>query len=307
MSEPPADRDVLIKLLEAAVPERTDEVSRHWDMYNPEVEVAPDKQGITMNADSRRIQFSAKTIEIFWLLGFSAWRSIETYAPAIVLASLAGITIDAALGRDLALPQFERDFKERLVAAQSIMNGTQTDFRSWPPDIPKPESDRDRMQDPQHQAAFDLVCLALAFSFLHEFRHVMLLNDGETPSERPEEEILCDVWAREFLTAKLAAYAKTRGHTYDQVLTKRAMGIALGVTILHAITPAHSHWGNGDYPPIADRIEALIGNTKLPDDSYFWIFSASLLTGLMRQAHKALDFVPLSPRKTVEELLARLR
>lgn len=35
-----------------------------------------------MNANRHRIRFDTKTIDLFWLLGFSAWRSIEVYSPA---------------------------------------------------------------------------------------------------------------------------------------------------------------------------------------------------------------------------------
>lgn len=301
------DGAVVFELIRGAVPERADEIAALWAQYAPAVEVAPSRQGLTMEADKEKIRFDVKTAEIFWLIGFSAWRSIETYTPVVVLGPSAQVPIDEFLARDEALPEFERDYKARLAMAQSIIAGKDTDFYKWPTDVPRPQADRERLANEQEKVVFDLAALALATAFFHEFRHVMFLRDGSTPSTLPEEEIACDVWARGFLTDKLAAYAKAHRHDYQSVLTKRAMAIALSAVVVHTITPSAVHWGNAQYPPMADRIEALIGNVKLSDGAPFWIFTACLLIGLMRQAHRPLDFVPRSPRHIVEELLARFR
>jgi hypothetical protein len=301
------DRAVVVKLLAGAVPERDDEITALWEQYDPAVEVAPSRQGVTMEADKMKIRFDIKIVEIFWLVSFSAWRSIETYSPVVVLGPIAQVPIDEFLARDEGLPEFERDYKGRLATAESIITGKALDFSKWPSDVPKPDADRERLANAQEKVVFDLTALALATAFLHEFRHVMFLNDPKNkPSTLPEEEIACDVWARGFLTDKLAAYAKAHGHDYQIVLTKRAMAIALSAVVIHAITPSQVHWGNAQYPPIADRIDALIGNVRLPDESPFWLFTACLLIGIMRQAHRPLDFVPRGAREIVEELLARV-
>lgn len=310
MQKQPAERDesaTVVALIKGAVPERADEIAGLWAKYAPAIQVAPSRQGTTMEADKEKIRFDVKTTEAFWLVGFCAWRSIETYSPAVVLGPLAQVTLDQFLLRDGALPQFEIDYKGRLAMAQAIIDGKDTDFSKWPPDVPRPQADRGCLANEQERMAFDLVALSLAAALLHEFRHVMFLQDDSNPSTLPEEEIACDVWARSFLTDRLAGYAKSHAHAYQAVLTKRAMGMALSAVVIHAITPAHVHWGNGQYPPLTERIAALIGNVKVPEDSSFWIFSAGLLIGLMRQAHRPMDFVPRSPRHIVEELLARLR
>ena len=135
----------------------------------------------------------------------------------------------------------------------------------------------------------------------------MFAAEGGRPKSLPEEEIACDVWARSFLTDKLAAYAELVDHDYESVLVKRSMGIALAAIIIRAITPAYAHWGAADYPPLGERIEALIGATSLPDASHFWIFTACLMVGAMRQDRVPLDLVPASPRELVEALIATLR
>jgi hypothetical protein len=55
----------------------------------------------------------------------------------------------------------------------------------------------------------------------------MLDPDGRRHDDLREEEMACDVWAREFMTVKLAAYAQDHAHRYREVLRKRLMGFAL--------------------------------------------------------------------------------
>lgn len=69
----PSDRTIVLHLLRGAVPERADEISGLWRRYGNVVEVAPNTKGVTMNADATRIKFDTKTIDFFWLLGFSTW------------------------------------------------------------------------------------------------------------------------------------------------------------------------------------------------------------------------------------------
>lgn len=90
MTTEPSDRTIVLHLPRVAVPERADEISALWRQYGHAVEIAPNTNGITMNADATRIKFDTKTIDFFWLLGFSAWRAIEVYSPALVITSVTG-------------------------------------------------------------------------------------------------------------------------------------------------------------------------------------------------------------------------
>lgn len=307
MTPEPSDRTIVLHLLRGAVPERADEISRLWRQYGHAVEVAPSAKGVTMNADATRIQFDTKTIDFFWLFGFSAWRAIEVYSPALVLATITGMPLDQALNADTERGPFELDYKQRIASAKSLIAADQTAEIFWPADIPEPTSDREGLKDVHHIAAFDLVAFALAFSLLHEFKHVMYCADNSAPSALPEEEIACDTYARDFMTSGLAAYAKKHGHNFAQVQQKRAMGIALAAVIIHAMTPTHAHWGNRQYPPIAERLTAMISGYSLPASSSFWLFTACLLIAIMRQENRPLDIVANSNQEMVEILLDRLR
>ena len=301
------DQTIVLHLLRGAVPERADEISSLWTKYAPTVEVAASDAGTTMNTNRHRVRFDTKTIDLFWLLGFSAWRSIEVYSPALVITMLSDLTIDQALHVDEKLTTFERDYKEGMQAASSLISATSTGEIAWPPDVPRPQADRDSFPDPQDKVAFDLTALALAFALLHEFSHVKLLAEKAQPDTLPEEELACDVWARDFMTAKLATYARAHGHTYAEVSQKRAMALALAATVIHAITPTAAQWGNSEYPPLSDRIQAIVAGFNLPPDSWFWFFGACLLVGIMRQEHRPLDIIGRTPQALAEALIARLR
>jgi|SRR5665213_3995482 len=92
MTKVPSDQTIVLNLLRGAVPERADEISGLWAKYTPAVEVAPSAVRTTMNANRHRVRFDTKTIDLFWLLGFSAWHSIEVYSPGLVITMLSGLT-----------------------------------------------------------------------------------------------------------------------------------------------------------------------------------------------------------------------
>jgi len=192
-------------------------------------------------------------------------------------------------------------------SAASLIAAVSTDEIAWPPDVPRPQADRDILSDPQDQVAFDLTALALAFALLHEFSHVKLLAEKAQSDTLPEEELACDVWARDFMTAKMSDHAHAHGHTYEEVSQKRAMALGLAATIIHTITPTAAQWGNSEYPPLSNRIDAIVAGFNLPQDSMHWFFMACLLVGIFRQEHRPLDVTGQTPKALTEALIARMR
>jgi hypothetical protein len=162
---------------------------------------------------------------------------------------------------------------------------------------------RKTVPDNQYKATFDLTGSAVAFTLFHEFRHVMLDRDGKRPADRPEEELACDVWAREFVTVTAAAYAASKGLTYAEVLQRRSMSFVLAALILHEITPIWGHGGNGDYFSVAVRMETILKNTRLPPNSHFWNFAAAVLIGMCRQKHIPFDPPAMSAQALTDYLV----
>jgi hypothetical protein len=319
MTDPIDPKYAIVSLMKGVVPERTGEIDAMWEKYDPEVRIMPDAVGIKLEADGDYIGFSLKTMDVFWLIGFSAWKAIECYSPLVILSAKFGGAIADGLRVDEQLPEIERDYKERLRVAKAIVESREPDSVVWPPDVPAPTDDSSKLADDRARAAFDLTCMASAFTYLHEFRHVMLDQDEMRPVREeferdgtlpkynsPEEEMQCDVWAREFMTVKLAAYARERGHDYHEVLRKRAMGLAVAALILHEITADAQYHGGDTYFPLVERLRALVGATPLPPDDDFWVFMASLLIGIFRQQHRPIDAPASSAADLVTCLLSQM-
>jgi hypothetical protein len=300
----PAQTDLMNCMIGAA-PEREAEIRQIWRDYAPKV-IVEDLGGMTLNANRERISIDVKMFDVFWLIGFSGWRAIETYIPSVITSALTDQPIATVLQQDTGLPNEERAYKERIAAVHAFIRSSDARVVAWPPDIPQPTPSREGLFDEQHKATFDLTLSAVAFTLFHEFRHVMLDRDGERPCERTEEELACDVWAREFVTVKAAEYAASKGLCYAVVLQRRSMAFALAALILHEITPIWEHGGNGDYFSIATRMETILKNTPLADESHFWNFSAALLIGMCRQKHIPFDPPAMSARALTDCLVAKI-
>lgn len=286
-----------------ATPERELEIRELWRKFDPVVALVPDGHRITMQARNGLIEFDGKALDALWLIGFSGWRALECYSPAVLCSPFWRQPVATLLAEDCDLDDVERNYKERMAAAQVLIDAADVDDVPWPPDIPQPDPDRSSLLNAQERAAFDLTALAVTFVILHEFRHVMLAGEGARPDDPKEEELACDVWAREFITVKLAAYALENDCQYQEVLSKRSMGLALASLMLHEITPAWGRCGSEQYFSIKDRFEALIDNTPLPDGDKFWVFAASLLIGIYRQGGVPIEALPLTPKALARHLL----
>jgi hypothetical protein len=77
--------EIVVANMTGAVPERNDEIQDLWKQYHPNVILTQDANRITLNATKDRIKFDAKTMEVFWLIGFSGWRAIECYSPHVLI------------------------------------------------------------------------------------------------------------------------------------------------------------------------------------------------------------------------------
>jgi hypothetical protein len=300
-------KTITLHLIRGAVPERADEISKLWEQYGHDVEIAPSTKGLTMNADATRIRFSNKDIDCFWLLGFSLWRSIEAYSPALQMAILCEIPVDHALRKDTDSAFYELNLNQHINASRLLIEAKQTADIAWPPDIPEPTANRHALMKVQDIATFDLVALALTFVILHEFQHVMSCSDTSMRAPLPEEEISCDTYARDFMTSRIAHYAEEHRYNFGDVQQKRAMGIALAAAIIHVMTPTHTRWGNNQYPPISERLMAMVDGYTLKENSSFWAFTACLLIALIRQENRSLNVVAHTNRAMVDALLAQLR
>lgn len=281
--------EAMMNLLLGAVPERQAELKDLWAAYGPDVRVVEDGPLLRLSTKGRRITFSSKTMDVYWLIGLNGWLTLEAYSPAIVLSVLSGRTIASVLEADNDVGEFERAYRERRAAAKSLAETIDVSDAPWPPDVPRPRADRKApsgyaIPEAQYETAFDLTLLAVAGLLLHELRHVMLAADGPKFKDLRDEEMACDVWARDFMTAKAALYAERYDHAYSDVIRKRSMALAFSSAMIHDTTPFWERCGSEAYYPVRDRVKALVGATPLAPDDCFWVVAACLMLGMRREA-----------------------
>ena len=87
---------------------------------------------------------------------------------------------------------------DRLISTtRAFRDADTTDSAAWPNHVPHP-SGKNEFPNGQDKAAFDLLCIAGAYIFLHEVQHVRFDREGNKPANPRDEEHACDEFAREF-------------------------------------------------------------------------------------------------------------
>lgn len=93
----PIDRSIIDNLICGTAPERRDELRTFWNEYDPTFVCIEDRVGVTMRATGKRVEFDHKTMAVFWVLGFAAWRAYELHIPHVLTRWLNGGSIDPSL------------------------------------------------------------------------------------------------------------------------------------------------------------------------------------------------------------------
>jgi hypothetical protein len=267
-------------LVAASAPERKADLESILRKCPLEVAVVPDAPRAQISARRGLIKFDHKTMRVYWLLGFASWRVIQCYTPAIVGSLLGGGSLQQCLDDDTELGELEYKFRTLTKDANSLLTAPASGRHRWPSDVPLPGIDREVLPL-EERAAFDLTLISTGFAFLHELRHVMYRQeDVDLPDD--EEELACDVWAREFLISGIGNYSRQHGVPYERVLRKRSMASAVGLFTLYETSCRWGDAGTSDYPPIADRMDAAIRGTPLPQNDWFWIHCSSIFLAILR-------------------------
>jgi hypothetical protein len=260
-----------------------------------------------MEAIDCRVEFDSKTMGWIWLLGFAGWQAFVVHGPHLLLRSLTQQPVDAAMrSADQGYASAEAAFETVLYVTRDLAQVESLDEQHcWPVGIPPRQADKTGF-DIQQQLAFDLTMIATAYALLHEIKHVMFCRDGGRPS-RPDEEIACDTFARDFILDCVASYATSAGEEAAKVIAKRAMGIALGAYVVYEFTAPDQRAGGPEYPPIADRLDALIANLPVGDDSSFWDFAASLLIAMLMRRNRTIPVPDAGGRALCAALIGEVR
>jgi hypothetical protein len=284
------------QLILAAAPERLSDLEKILSEYSPEFSLINDKPGFSLEAGPYGlVLFTSRTLHQIWLLGFAAWKSFLSYSGPLVLQISAKEFsfdwINSTPGQYEADEEVDRIM--RIVKnLQSIESAAEF---CWPEDIPRPE--QGRPLDVQKAVTFDLVCLATAYVFLHEVRHVGLQATDSPRLDAISEELECDRFARELLFGALDRFAQEMGYPPKKVRTKRAMGVAVASFLLLVITPAELWGGSRSHPPISARIGQLTDALEFSHDDPFWIFLTCLVLTQLRSEKHDIPNIKISNAK----------
>ena len=295
-------------LIADAAPERRERLEKFREEYAVRFERVAGKPGIVLKATEEvRVQFASKDMHVMWLLGFSLWKSIDLFAPGLLLSGWTGEPLSSVLALDDNLKEIERDYKEKVEAVKTLIRAKKLDCRRWPPDIPLPDKSREDLANCQDRAAYDLVMMATSVLFLHELKHIEFFAEPDAGIPRAEEELQCDEWARDWFISELADYARASGDSYQKVYSKRAMALLLVCEFLRLAGQHTKMVISTAYPPLAQRIAALSGGINLPESDNFWVLSACILLAETRRQRKEPPRLDgMSPKQVTESLINEL-
>lgn len=293
-------------LIRAAAPERAPELPHTWGDQANRAHLT-DGPGFDIGALFGLVQVTEGALRQLWLLGFASWRAIQAYSGVIWLLQHSHRAfnrdeIAASHGQAAA----DAAFDALIAKAREFRDASESDAIAWPPGVPEPTEKND-LADPQQKAAFDLLCIAAAYIFLHEIQHVRFgKGEDARPSGPVEEEQACDLFAREYLIDGIDAYVSETGEPVELVLAKRALGIAVAKVLIMEVTPPQLWSGSGTHPSVGERVRVFLGGLSKPLTDNFWISVASFLAAICRSRGLLPDEVPFSSARELALKLAAI-
>lgn len=300
--------DVIEKLLRGACPERERELADFYRQYQPEFELAQDGPGTKFSARRNRIAWSYKTIAHDWLLAFAGWKVFVAYMPPILAAHVTtGELTHDLLAADDGLLDAEQVFDEVTYCARLARDADSFESVPWPEAIPPLTDDRESIPSTEGKAAFDLACISLAATFLHEFRHVQFWKDENAPPDPQQEERACDAFSRAFLLERVTDYCQSSNTDVQRVASKRIMGLATAAYVIDEATPSGLAAGIADtHPPTSERFRSLVLEANAPDDADCWTYAASLVLAGLRRSNRVPKCLSFSSMRDLSHKLVGL-
>lgn len=279
MATPEQQATEMIKdLIFAACPERRDEILEIWKTYSPAIGQQEDQTGFSMRGGPYGlINFTLRSMQQIWLLGFAGQAAFSAYCTPIVYALLYG-----KLDLDLLTTATNAAYDDLVQKVEELRDSERTTDVTWPATVPRPEDGRPH--DVSNAMVFDVLCIAAAYCFLHELCHVKFWCEKNNTMTAQQEELKCDEFARSMLLAKVHEYAADTGYKEPVVNSKRAMSIGLGVFVILVLTGQSAQRGSESHPAVAERIEALAKSLSLHPNDWFWMYFGSLLIAHLRHS-----------------------
>ncbi len=273
-------------LLGGVIPEREAEMKEYLNKYTPCFSRCDDRPGFVVEAGAYGIlKFTQRTMHQMWILGFAANQALHSYSTVLAILRMYSDKLDTnELDKIPDQTKEENKYQELINSVYELAEVNDPATFSWPNTVPKPENKKPT--DMEGAATFDLICMAGAYVFLHEMKHIAFSMDNNAPSNPHEEELECDLFAKSVMLDKLDAYSKQSGYDLKRLNSKRAMSISLALFFMLVITPLESWSGTESHPSITARIEPMVDGLSIHNDDIFWIYMASLFLSHLRYLSK---------------------
>ena len=229
------------------------------------------------------IRTTNRTINNIWLMSWVMWKEMYCWSSFLVLINNGEALFVKSKFDELPGQKESYDEADGLLAkTKEFISQEQLNWKLWPTSVPKIQ-DIPSSGD-ENKLANDLAHHAIAFFYLHELRHLILGKQNESFKNPIDEEFECDRWAAHFLTEKAEDYANQEGHDNPLLVrSKRAMGIALGATVIAHVQKSQFWEPSGSHPAIADRFKRLTEILNIASNDYFWVVANSFLLGCLRR------------------------
>lgn len=269
------------KLLSGVIPERISEVKEAWGSASDRVRLVS-SQGFLLQQLYGTVQVSEVALRQIWLVGYAAQVGIESYSSAIYFFQLCGQPLDfSELSKIDGQAELDALFVSRVRAVNDLGRSLGLDDFDWPADVPYPDENM-AFESIQDKAAFDLICMAGAYVFLHEIRHAQLETDINRPTDTLDEEIACDRYALEMMIGRVSDYSKNAGYPAEKVLAKRLFGALFAKLVILTLTPKKAWAIDSEHPSVAKRIRGILeaADGRIPDT--FWSAIAAMLAAFTR-------------------------
>ena len=291
--------------IRGAVPERLIELEDFWSRYAPYCHVQEDRPGFYIEAGPfGLVLFTHRTMLHVWLLGFVAQKAFFSYSGIIQYCRVNRTPIDLAQISSLAgQSQVNAEIDSILDNIIELSKSETLDEFGWPNGVPRPEGGKPK--DVHGQMFFDLACMASAFIFLHEVRHIQFRTDGHEELNRVQEELECDKFAIGFMLDQAREYAQTQSLDANLVETKRAMSIGLACLLPLVVANPETWYGTRTHPPVQMRIQTLVDKASFPDNDWLWNYLSSISLALLHFHNREVPLLrPKSDKQLFLDLVA---
>ncbi|WP_437871001.1 phage exclusion protein Lit family protein [Methylorubrum extorquens] len=268
-------------LFGGAAPERLEEINVLWGDGNERAFLS-DRPGFLLEAGFEVVQVNEIALRQIWVLAYALSRAADFYAWPLLFLAKNQLPFDLKLLAEIP-DQAAGDaaFDQALDAVAALAEARSVDDVPLPVGIPVPAPGV-RSGGIADQAGFDLACMASAYVFLHEVRHVLLARDKGEALAPVDEEIECDRFARSMMLDGVGQYA--RDHQVDPaaVTAKRVIGILFAKLAILAVTPVAERQGSDTHPAVRDRIRSALDAAPDPAPDWFWVAAAGAVAALTR-------------------------